>query len=235
MSAEVMFAPATGRETVRSEQTLIAPAAGWNSKDFAREQIRGLVQQVFFSNVERPVRQILFNAVDQQTDVRAICRQVGEALALETTGSIAVVGDYPQAVLDGEGCCEEENGRSARDRRAGLQQVSIRLSGNLWLLPAAAQEAGPRNNPASWKSYLGEMRREFEYSIVGAPFSGEWNEATAMARFADGIILVLSAHRTRRIRARYMKNKLEAAQAHILGTVLSDRIFPIPEGIYRRL
>jgi Mrp family chromosome partitioning ATPase len=97
-----------------------------------------------------------------------------------------------------------------------------------------AQGAGGRN-PASWKSYLWEMRREFEYSIVGEPFPGEWNEATAMARFADGIILVLSAHRTRRIRARTMKNKLEAAQAHILGTVLSDRTFPIPEGIYRRL
>ncbi len=234
MSAEVMFAPATGRETVRSEQTLVAPAAEWNPKDFARQQIRGLVQQVFFSNVERPVRQILFSAVDQETDVRAICRQVGEALALETTGSIAVVGDYPQAVLDGEACCAEESGRCARDRQTGLRQVSIRLSGNLWLLSATAQEAGPPN-PASWKSYLGEMRREFEYSIVGAPFPGEWNEATAMARFADGIILVLSAHRTRRIRARYMKNKLEAAQAHILGTVLSDRTFPIPEGIYRRL
>ncbi len=140
----------------------------------------------------------------------------------------------PQAVLDGEACCAEESGRCARDRQTGLRQVSIRLSGNLWLLSATAQEAGPPN-PASWKSYLGEMRREFEYSIVGAPFPGEWNEATAMARFADGIILVLSAHRTRRIRARYMKNKLEAAQAHILGTVLSDRTFPIPEGIYRRL
>jgi hypothetical protein len=28
---------------------------------------------------------------------------------------------------------------------------------------------------------------------------------------------------------------LDAAQARILGTVLSDRSFPIPEGIYRRL
>jgi hypothetical protein len=28
---------------------------------------------------------------------------------------------------------------------------------------------------------------------------------------------------------------LEASQVRILGTVLSDRVFPIPEGIYRRL
>jgi Mrp family chromosome partitioning ATPase len=56
-----------------------------------------------------------------------------------------------------------------------------------------------------------------------------------MAQFADGIILVLSAQRTRRIMARKIKGMLEAAQARILGTVLSDRVFPIPDGIYRRL
>jgi Mrp family chromosome partitioning ATPase len=56
-----------------------------------------------------------------------------------------------------------------------------------------------------------------------------------MAQFADGIILVLSAHRTRRAMARKIKETLEAAQVRILGTVLSDRVFPIPERIYRRL
>ena len=88
---------------------------------------------------------------------------------------------------------------------------------------------------ASLHSYLGEVRREFEYSIVEAPPAGESNEATAMAQFADGIILVLSAQRTRRIAARKIKEALEEAQARLLGTVLSDRSFPIPERIYRRL
>ena len=64
---------------------------------------------------------------------------------------------------------------------------------------------------------------------------GESNEAMAMAQFVDGIILVLSARRTRRIAARKMKEMLEGAHARILGSVLSDRVFPIPQGIYRRL
>jgi Mrp family chromosome partitioning ATPase len=79
------------------------------------------------------------------------------------------------------------------------------------------------------------MRREFEYSIVEGPPAGESNEAMAMAQFADGIILVLSAQHTRRITARKIMEMLEASQVRILGTVLSDRVFPIPEGIYRRL
>jgi len=84
-------------------------------------------------------------------------------------------------------------------------------------------------------SYLGEMRREFEYSILEGPPAGESHEASAMAQFADGIILVLSAQYTRRIAARKVKEMLEATQVRILGTILSDRIFPIPEAIYRRL
>jgi Mrp family chromosome partitioning ATPase len=88
---------------------------------------------------------------------------------------------------------------------------------------------------ASLHSYLADVRMQFGYSIVEAPPAGESDLATAMAQFADGIILVLSAQRTRRIMARKIKGMLEAAQARILGTVLSDRVFPIPDGIYRRL
>jgi hypothetical protein len=46
---------------------------------------------------------------------------------------------------------------------------------------------------------------------------------------------VLGAHSTRRATARKIKETLEAAQARILGTVLSERTFPVPERIYRRL
>ena len=56
-----------------------------------------------------------------------------------------------------------------------------------------------------------------------------------MAQFADGIVLVLAAHRTRRVTARKVKEALEVSQARVLGTVLSERMFPVPEGIYRRL
>src|SRR5258708_13697834 len=56
-----------------------------------------------------------------------------------------------------------------------------------------------------------------------------------MGQLADGVILVLSAQRTRRVTARNVKEGLERAEARILGTVLSDRDFPIPERIYRRL
>jgi len=231
MAAEGLFARTTEREEVRPEERGVEHAGGWNPDSFAREQIRGLVRQVFFSSVERPVRQVIFSAVDQETDVKSICRLVGEALAREATGSIAVVGEYPQAVQD-EGTSQAEMGDPpARDGSTPLRQAAIRTRGNLWLVPAS----GKRGSISLLHSYLGEMRREFEYSILEGPPAGESHEASAMAQFADGIILVLSAQYTRRIAARKVKEMLEATQVRILGTILSDRIFPIPEAIYRRL
>src|SRR5258707_11469505 len=64
----------------------------WNPENFAREQIWGLVRQVFFASLARPVRQIVLTAAESGTDVASICRQIGEALAQETSRGIAVEG-----------------------------------------------------------------------------------------------------------------------------------------------
>jgi hypothetical protein len=228
MTAGVLFAQ-SATEEVRFEEESAPQAGGWNPDDFARAQIRGLVRRVFFANVERPLRQVVFSAMDPVTDVKSICRQVGEVLAQETAASVAVVGEHPQ-VLREPGTYRSKN----PDGSTPLRQSATRLQGNLWLV-AALEQRGARGTTADLRSHLVAVRREFEYSILEAPPAGESNEATSMAQFADGIILVLSAGSTRRIVARKIKEMLDAAQARVLGTVLTDRVFPIPEGIYRRL
>jgi len=234
MSGPVLFPRTSARTEVRRREKSAPGAEGWNPEDFAREQIRGLVRKVFFSNVERPVRQVVFSALDAETDVKSICRSVGEALAAETASKVAVVGEYPEALPDAELYQAETGGRSPGNGSAQPVRAATRLRGNLWLVPAAQREGGS-GATALLHSHLGEMRREFEYSIVAGPPAGESNEVLAVAQFADGIILVLSADRTRRIAARKILEMLGGTGARILGTVLSDRIFPIPDSIYRRL
>jgi len=207
-------------------------SAGWSPENFAHEQIRSLVRQVFFSNAERPLRQIVMSAVEAETDVRRICRQIGEVLSRETTGSVAVVGEDLRILQEAnlESIVEDE----AELTGSPLRRIATRLRNNLWLVPLAMNVRVPATT-ASLHSYLGEMRREFDYTIVAGPPVGESTEATAMAQFADGTVLVLSADRTRRVAARKIKEKLDGANARLLGVILSDRVFPIPEAIYRRL
>jgi len=49
------------------------------------------------------------------------------------------------------------------------------------------------------------------------------------------MVLVVEANSTRRVAAQKVKERLHAANARLLGTVLSGRTFPIPDMIYKKL
>jgi hypothetical protein len=207
----------------------------WNREDFAREQIRGLVQRVFFASGGRPVTQVVFSAAEPHTDVASICDQVGWALALETSAHIAVVG---------RASCPKNAGveEMVRDYpwcagRALIKSWSRQTAVNLWRVPGfAGRECGEESGTGRyWASWLADLRKEFEYAVIQGPVAGISSEAGLMGQLTDGIILVVGAHSTRRATARKIKETLEGAQSRLLGTVLSERRFPVPERIYRRL
>ncbi len=202
----------------------------WNPRDFAARQIHGLVREVFFYNHQKPVKQVILSAVDYETNIGPICDQVAEGLAQETQGSVALVG----SAGDFQGSISHDSEQWKRNDLKPLQKISTRLGENLWFVPAGLTES-LKTTTSGLHAYLAELRREFEFSIVEGPPVGRSNDTMAMAQFADGIILVLSAKHTRRVTAQRMRKALERSQARILGTVLADRMFPMPERLYRRL
>jgi len=56
-----------------------------------------------------------------------------------------------------------------------------------------------------------------------------------LGQIADGVILILESMVTRRETARTAKENLAAANVKILGAVLNNHTFSIPETLYRRL
>jgi hypothetical protein len=231
--------PGLANERCSAEQERAVPAKknlvsidGWNPEKFARQQIHRLVRQIFCEGASRSARQVVFSALEREMDIQAICLRVGEALALETSADVAVVGAMPDNVGEVEAYVAhaECNPRAASNR---LRRTAVRLSRNLWLVAAEVTEE--KRDSSCLHIFLGELRHEFEYSIVQGQPAGESSTTTEMAQIADGVVLVVSAERTRRASARKIKEMLDAAQVRLLGAVLSDREFPIPERIYRRL
>jgi hypothetical protein len=202
----------------------------WNPEDFAREQIRGLVRRVFLASGVRPVKQVVFSAAGPRTDVATICNQVGQALALETSADVAIV---ERALRTGE----TMRGHLRSVGSVAIKSWSRQIAVNLWCVPGFGWREGGEETGTGryWLSRLAELRNEFEYAVIQGPAAGTSSEAGLLGQMADGIILVLGAHSTRKATARKIKETLEAAQSRILGTVLSERRFPVPEGIYRRL
>jgi hypothetical protein len=218
---------ASPQETLRPEEVL-GERPAWNPEVFAREQIRGLVRQVFFSSRLPPARQVVFSAAEPQIEVAGICERVGWALAQETSASIAIVGrEHPTATVEWR-----DGGRISP-----VKSRSTHVASNLWRVwgVASAEEENEFRSARGWLSGLTELRGEFEYAVIHGPPAGSSSEAALLGRLTDGIVLVLGAHSTRRVTARKIKQALEASEVTILGTVLSERTFPIPAGIYQRL
>jgi len=229
-----------GRETVEpgASSSCIPEAAAWSLESFAEEQIRGLVRQLFLSDWPRPGRQIVFTPVDQDTDITSICMRVGQILSMQIAGTTCVVEVAPR----GTGV-EKSGGNGRADRICSRPHVSrlrdlcCQVSSNLWRLPVDVflNEDGSGLSTMWLRDRLAELRLEFDYTILQGPAAGLSSDATLLGRLSDGVVLVLRANTTRRATAQKAKQMLYSANARLLGTVLSERTFPIPEAIYKRL
>jgi hypothetical protein len=230
-NASVLGRPEAVRSSVRDRimpQPEAAPAAKFlRRSEFAQEQIRGLVRRTFLIGREPKARQIVFAPLEAHFDITSICARVAQALASESGADVALV----------EGMQVEERNLSSPAEGAGWIKASCaQTSTNLWCVPTkTASPTGQQNARIRWLSFLADLRREFEYCVIQGPAVGTSSDAALLGQLTDGIILVLGAHSTRKAAARKTKEVLQGAESRILGTVLSERTFPIPERLYRRL
>ena len=210
---------------------------GWDPIRFGEEQIRSLVSQVFLPGRPKPARQVVFSAVDSDTNVATICMQVGQVLSGQVSGSVCVVQSNFHLRAD-EVVAKAHRTRAVGEEKFGsLRSSSRRLSSNLWLVPAdifaEGKESGFSAEPLSGR--VAELRLDFDYAVLCGPPAGNCSQAALLGHLCDGIVLVLDANSTRRVAAQKVKEALYAANARLLGIVLNERTFPIPDGIYRKL
>jgi Mrp family chromosome partitioning ATPase len=218
----------------RSRASNRPPAVrGWDPEHFTQEQILSLIQRVFFPGWPRPARQVVISAVDDIADSGSTCARVSLTMAERLPGTV---------------CAIEVDRRDAPLERAfsGAARVEVLTSNasfkhaqtvqtNLWLLSANEFFAGQKASAAWLRNRLSELRREFDYVVIHSPAVVTCSETALIGQIADGVILVVDQLRTHRAAAQEAKQILQSANAKLLGVVLSEREFPIPEGIYTRL
>jgi hypothetical protein len=212
-------------------------AASWNPAQFAREQIQGLVRRVFVPGWPRPARQVVFSAADAETDISRLCRIVSEVLVAERAGNVCVVEANARTLALEKGFGETSRGAGDIFQGTGTARKSSRqISRNLFLVGGSFLSF--RNGSASlpWmQARLSELRDQFEFTVIHADWAGSGAGTPLLAHLADGMVLGIAAHRTRRAAAQKLQEHLVSADVRLLGVVLSERTFPIPERLYRLL
>ena len=178
-----------------------------------------LVRQLFFSS--KNCTRIFFAAVEPGSHIQDFCERMGKAIAIVPDARVAVV-----------------HGSAFKSRAADLGNAPTKpleeymsathLSENLWRVPFGVFEAESNNATAERPALAA-----FHYLLFGANIG---DCATPLfCKACDGAVLVITANHTRREAALRAKETLLGSNAELLGAVLVDRSFPVPELIYRRL
>jgi Mrp family chromosome partitioning ATPase len=202
-------------------------------------EIEKLVQRLFAPNREVCGPKVVsFSGMARDDRSSWICARAGETLAKQADKSVCVVEANlwsPQLHLhlgagNAHGLAEAlTSNQPIRNFTAPLGKA------NFWLIPSGPANPRVCVSRGRYRERFAELREAFEYILISAPALSREAEATFTGQLADGVVLVVEANRSRRETVRRTKVQLEAAHVRILGAVLDQRTFPIPEKLYRWL
>jgi Mrp family chromosome partitioning ATPase len=127
-----------------------------------------------------------------------------------------------------------------------LLRLCVRMSGGtdaaLYELADSAERRGMGGESNSWtgsweyrRDVLEHLRAHFDYVLIDTPALKKANDLLSVAPFADGVILVVEAGRTRKEQVLHAEKQIEFARGRLLGHILNKRTYVVPEWLYRRL
>ena len=201
------------RNVRASALTLTATSRSENA--LPEKEMFGLVRQLFLQPSAICRRQIFFVAPGPEVEIAAFCERIGRTLVSLSGHTVAIVGSHasdvplqPQTVPE----------RLSKDHIPGTE-----IAENLWSLSSdfLLSEAADHLEPP------------FDHLVLGASVADP--AAPLFAGYCRETVLVIAANRTRREAALRSKELLSNWNAELLGAVLDNRMFPVPESIYRRL
>jgi receptor protein-tyrosine kinase len=214
----------------------IAPILFSHAGDASGEEMLRLVQRIFLSADGSAPRQVVLCGVDNENGSSSICAMAGRTLAANSSRPVCLVdANVRSPRLSGMFGIEGKNPFSGPS--APLRDQCVKIGGNLWLAGPniLAENSRVLQPPDQLKERLAQLRETFEYMLIDAPGTSVCGDAQLLGLVADAAILVIEANSTRRQTARKAKESLDAAGVRLLGTILHDRSFPIPKGLYERL
>jgi hypothetical protein len=190
------------------------------------EQIHALVQQLFLRPEGGLVRNVGFAPTEESTQMGPLCLDVATALAAG--------GKYHVGLIDASFDAIPQPERLALPVPPPAK-VTSPVSSRVELVSRQSwwPEAGLHPVTDENLERFRELMSGFDFSVVCcAPVC--WITAR-IGQHCDGLVLVLTANKTRRLVAAQIVDRLGKVGVPLLGTVLADRRFPIPQGLYRSL
>ena len=218
-----------------SGAALTAAKASENHRPvFVNRDLMNLAHSVFLSGNGKAPHEVVFCGVDKTNGSSEICLQLGRILASHSS--------RPVCLID----ADLHLSRLTRLISANLgapihfpeRECGAPIGENLWLASNRILDSiqpGALAPTDFLKQRIAELRKSFEWILIDASGVNAGADAAILGEIAGAAILVIEANSTRRAAALKAKQAMEAMNVRILGCVLNNRTFPIPEKIYNAL
>ena len=228
-------------DPIRELEPTVAPVGTRVQIDTAElEEITKLVQRMFVLPGNDSPRNVVFSGAESGNGCSWVCARVGEVLAGQVSGSVCLVdANLRNPGLNVQFGVENQNGLAdSLRKRESIRNFAQPLScPRLWLVTAGTVGDDSANLLSSDRMRLRmtELKAEFDYVLVDTPAISAGNDAAVLGAAMDGLVMVLKANSSRRESAKTAIQDLRAAKVRVLGAVLNQRTFPIPQAIYEKL
>jgi capsular exopolysaccharide synthesis family protein len=209
-------------------------------EEAAREEVTKLVHRLFLMSGASGARQVVFTGTEQGNGCSWICAHTADILASRVAGSVCVVDCHLKLpTLHEQFHVRNHYGLSdALSGGESIRQFVQQLSRpNLWLLSCGSRSeaAQPLLTSEKMRKRMFELRAEFDYVLLDVGPLDSSNDGALLGSWCDGVTLVLKANSSNRKAAQKALQDVQNANAPVLGAVLNQRTFPIPDSIYSRL
>ena len=208
-------------------------------KQIAREEEFKLVQRVFLGE-GNSTRVALFAGLEHDGGCASVSIRAAETLATQAAGSVCLVdADFQKPSLhEYFGVANDKGLVEATQKSGPIQEFAWQLApSNLWFVPSGygASPSHFAKTSEQLRARMEELRNAYRYVVVHSGPLRLHANGMLLSKWTDGVVLILEANATRRETARRIKESLAVANAKVLGVVLNNRSYPIPEAVYSRL
>jgi protein-tyrosine kinase len=200
-----------------------------------REEEFKLVQRVFRPASGPSPQVVLFCGVEADAGSASICAHTSEILAAQPEELVCVVdANFHSPCLHKYFGLENCRGLAEALLEPGPIQEFVQQASEpkLWVMPSGLATAQvSRVVSDRLRSRMAELRAAFKRVVIRSSPFGLDTDPIVLSQWTDGVVLVVEANSTRRDTARRVKENIEVAGVRLLGVVLNNRTFPIPDAL----
>ncbi len=204
------------------------------------EQYRNIRTYISSLNGGELFRSILVTSANRREGKSITCVNLAVTMAEEKEKHVVLLNtDFRAPVIEKllniraeKGLSNYLNGEIELDNAltsTAIKNLTVLATGDMIVNPAELLTS------SKMKDLIKELERRFSYVILDTPAFIPFADARSLSPLVDGVLLLVQASRTRREVVWRLQEQLHSVRAKLLGVVLTNVEYYIPEYIHRHL